>query len=304
MRHSAGKLGRFTCGLALVACWFASSSAGATTKPHGGFFTSSDHVRLHYIEAGEGAAVVFVPGWSMPGWIWEKQIAYFSEHYHVVALDPRDQGESEKVGFGNNTARRARDIQELIAHLKLKSVVLVGWSLGVPEVLSYAEQFGGNDIAAYVLVDGFVWQKQDPQFVISMLGIYDQLETNREDFTEKFVRSMYRRPQPDEYIKRIVAASLAMPADSAVAASVSSISRADWSPAIRKLDRPVLIACQSVLKPMAADPVVALLPDAQVELFSEAGHALFVDEPDHFNSALNGFVAKLSAQGKVAATKH
>jgi len=262
---------------------------------HSAFITTSDGVRLHYLEAGQGSAIVFVPGWTMPAWIWEKQIAHFMQHYRVVALDPRDQGESDKVAFGNSYARRARDIQELVTQLKLAPAVLVGWSLAVPELLSFAEQFGGQDVLGYVLVDGFVWDKQDPQFLITMLGAYQQVQNNRADFIAQFVRTMYRKPQTDEYLRRVTEASLQMPVDSAVAASVSTVARADWSPAIRKLDRPVLVLCQSGLKPMAADLIRSLVPRAQVELFPDVGHALFVDDPGHFNSVLGAFVQKLPA---------
>lgn len=259
-----------------------------------GFFKTSDGVRLHYLEAGIGRPIVFEPGWSMPAWIWDPQIQHFAEHYHVIALDPRSQGESEKSPFGNYPRRRAQDIHELIEHLNLGPVVLVGWSLGVPELLSYAEQYGGSEVRAYVLVDGFAWDKLDPQFITGMLGMYQRLETDRRNFTEKFVRSMYKKPQSEEYIARLVEASLKMPTDSAIAASVGSISRADWRPAIAKLDRPVLIMCETALKAMAADLVAATVPGTRVELFEDAGHALFVDDAAHFNAVLDDFLRHLA----------
>src|SRR5437879_2479667 len=98
----------------------------------------------------------------MPALIWDPQFKYFAEHFHVVALDPRSQGDSDKPTEGNSCERRAQDIKELLEHLKLDHVVLVGWSLGVPELLTYAEQFGGSRVRGYVLVDGFAWDKQDP----------------------------------------------------------------------------------------------------------------------------------------------
>src|SRR5882672_10071666 len=55
------------------------------------FFTTSDKVRLHYIEAGRGRTVVLVPGWSMPAWIFERQIADLARTYRVIAFDPRGQ---------------------------------------------------------------------------------------------------------------------------------------------------------------------------------------------------------------------
>ena len=39
------------------------------------YFVTSDGVRLHYLEAGPstGHTIVFVPGWTMPAWIWQPQ---------------------------------------------------------------------------------------------------------------------------------------------------------------------------------------------------------------------------------------
>ncbi len=269
-------------------------AAGREVKD--GFFKTTDNVKLHYLEAGTGPPIFFEPGWSMPAWIWDPQIQYFAGHYHVVALDPRSQGDSDKPLEGNSPERRAQDIKELVDHLKLGPVVLVGWSLGAPELLSYAEQFGGGQVRAYVLVDGFAWDKLDPQFATAMLGMFRRLATDRRGFTEQFVRSMYKKPQAENYLRRVVEASLKMPTDSAISASVGSISRADWRPAIVKIDRPVLILCQAAVKSMAADLVLSLVPSTRVETFDDAGHALFVDDAARFDAVLEDFVQHLAVR--------
>jgi len=79
------------------------------------FFITSDGVRLHYLETGKGTAIVFVPGWTMPAWIWSLQIQYFAKNFHVVALDPRAQGDSEKVNFGNYTRRLCLNLPDTVA---------------------------------------------------------------------------------------------------------------------------------------------------------------------------------------------
>src|SRR5690242_19528395 len=127
-----------------------------------GFFTTSDQIRIHYLEAGTGRPTVFIPGWTMPAWIWENQIAAFSKTYHVVAVDPRSQGESDKPTYGHLPETRARDYKELVDHLGLKQPILVGWSMGCPELVKYAEQFGSDNVSAFVLVDGMIWDKPDP----------------------------------------------------------------------------------------------------------------------------------------------
>ena len=74
------------------------------------FFITSDGVRLHYLEAGPrtGHTIVFVPGWTMPAWIWEPQISAFAQRYHVVAFDPRGQGESDVPARATSRAGAGR----------------------------------------------------------------------------------------------------------------------------------------------------------------------------------------------------
>src|SRR5262250_3313965 len=105
---------RSQCAFVLVAVLgLAASRAGAQAeKPsaaESGFVSSADGARIHYIEAGKGPAILFVPGWTAPAWMWEKQIAHFAKVHRVVAMDPRAQGESSQTAEGLYTAARARD---------------------------------------------------------------------------------------------------------------------------------------------------------------------------------------------------
>jgi non-heme chloroperoxidase len=85
----------------LFITFFLVSSCLAQTASKSNFFVTSDGVCLHYLEAGSGPAIIFQPGWTMPAEIWQPQIDYFAHNYHVVALDPRSQGESDKPAEGN-----------------------------------------------------------------------------------------------------------------------------------------------------------------------------------------------------------
>jgi non-heme chloroperoxidase len=265
------------------------AAACAQAAPKSRFFTTSDGVRIHYLEAGKGPAIVFIPGWQMPGWIWEKQIAHFSARYHVVAVDPRSQGESGKPADGNYPERRARDYKELVDHLKLAPAVLVGWSMGVPEIMAYVDQFGAGDLGGVVLVDGFVTVEDSVAKVFPML--LKSLEMDRPGFTDRFVHSMYKKPQPEDYYRRLVDTALQTPTNSAVTLGVSMIARTDWLPVFPKLAQtPVLYVVTSVLLKQL-DPVRAALPQLQSEVFEEAGHALFVDEAERFNQVVDRFLA-------------
>jgi len=84
---------------------------------------------------------------------------------------------------------------------------------------------------------------------------------------------MYKKPQGEEYIERVIDASLPMPTGSAVTASLSSASRMDWKPAMVKFDRPARVSYESVTKSMTADPIKNNVLSARLELFEAAGHA-------------------------------
>jgi len=265
--------------------------AAALPGAKGGFIITSDGVRIHYLEAGKGPPIVFVPGWTMPAEIWEPQIARFSNNYRVVAVDPRSQGESDRPTEGHYPERRAQDIKELAEQLRLAPVVLVGWSMGVSEVLAYVEQFGTSTLRAVVLVDG-MFSPPGPQFVATMGRVLRQMQANRAAWTDQFVRSMYRRPQPEDYLRKIIAASLKTPTNTAVTLS-ANMTAGDWTAVLSRLDKPVLYVYASpMLKPQAA-LVKEQIPGATVEAFEDAGHALFVDEAERFNAVLEKFLKSL-----------
>ena len=97
--------------------------------------------------------MVFVPGFTAPAEIWEPQLDHFAATHRVVALDPRSQGRTEKTTEGHHLVRRGKDIGELIDHLGTAPVTVVGWSLGVLEILTYVREFGIDPFRGVVLVD-------------------------------------------------------------------------------------------------------------------------------------------------------
>lgn len=48
---------------------------------------------------------------------------------------------------GDYPAAHARDMKAVIEQLRLSPVVLVGWSMGVPEIAAYVDQFGTSALA-------------------------------------------------------------------------------------------------------------------------------------------------------------
>jgi microsomal epoxide hydrolase len=128
----------------------------ADDKIKEGFAATSAGVRIHYLQSGDASsshALVLIPGWRLPAYLWNEQLAKFAQTNRVVAIDPRSQGESTETADGNTPESRGRDLHEVLAQLKISKSVLVGWSQGAQDVSACLQQFGTDSIAGIVLVD-------------------------------------------------------------------------------------------------------------------------------------------------------
>jgi microsomal epoxide hydrolase len=310
-----------------VALFSSAASAAAYDKKPGersGFVTTSDGVKIHYIEAGRLAttpsaqignpmpknavikkgeiglsaahqfpSILFVPGWTMPAWIWQSQIDYFAHDYRVVAMDPRSQGQSSQTNDGLYPAARARDIKAVVDQLHLAPVVIVAWSMAVVETMAYVDQFGTGDLAGLILVDNDAGGRgtgdADQDF-----GILKGVLEDRQKALDGFMRNLnLKKPHPEEYINRLEKASLQVPTNSAVALLVGYYV-ADYRPLLPKIDKPAVV-CAANSGYMGT--IVAMqknIPNSKLEVFEGDGHALFVDDPDKFNALVEDFLLSLS----------
>jgi len=261
-----------------------------------GYLRTSDGVRLHYIQAGAGPSIIFEPGWTMPAEIWEPQIRTLSKAFRVVAIDPRAQGKSDRATDGLYLERRAQDIKEVVDRLRLAPAVLVGWSLGVTEVMSYVDQFGTSTLRGVVQVDGVIGRDPDAETTANYWTRMRAFQTKRAEWTANFVRGMYKKPQSDAYLRKITAAAMQVPTNSAVLLLLNAyVSGSDLRPAIAKLDKPVLYMATPNNRAQA-DMLRQRLPSARIEMFEDAGHALFVDDAERFNALLADFASPRAAE--------
>lgn len=252
------------------------------------YFTSSDGVQLHYLEAGQGQTLVFVPGWTMPAYIWQAQIDHFARDYRVIAFDPRGQGQSSIPANGYTAERRALDIKELIDRLGDRPVVLTGWSLGVLEALAYVRQHGDARVAALVLVDNSIGEEPPP---VSDPTFLPRLRSDQKATVRRFVRGMHRTPQDERYLDRLTASALRVPLDASLALLNYNQPRQYWKETVYATRKPLLYIVNNRFRGQALN-LEKNRPGSRIAVFENAGHALFVDEPKRFNRVLGDFLTR------------
>ncbi|MBS0559929.1 MAG: alpha/beta hydrolase [Proteobacteria bacterium] len=268
------------------AAWAAAPDAPAAQSR---YFVTSDGVRLHYLEAGPPTAhtLIFVPGWAMPAWIWAAQIQAFAHGYHVVAFDPRGQGQSDIPPTGYEPNRRGQDIAELIARVSPAPAVVVGWSLGVLDTLAYVHTHGDARIAGLVLVDNSVGEEPAPP----PRKPSKQKPPPHAVFMARFVRSMFHTPQSPDYLQRLTEDAMRLPQADAAKLLNYPVPRTYWREAVYATGKPVLYVVRPWLSGQAGN-LARNHPDAETAIFADAGHALFVDDAQRFDSLLDGFLRR------------
>lgn len=287
-------------GLSLAMVPLAAAIAGPMdSAPSSRWFTTSDGVRLHYLEAGAALrdsgtpTIAFVPGWTMPAWIWQAQIEYLAPRFRALALDPRGQGDSAIAETGYDYARRAADITEWLAAAGVgQNVVLVGWSLGVLESLQFmhdARQAGvAAPVRALVLVDNSVGVGTpgagNPTF-------FARLRAKRRETVTRFVRSMFKRAPDPRWLDDLVDAALRTPVQASIDLLRQARPRDFWREALYATQQPVLYAYTPRFA-QQGEIAKAGLPGLETRLFAGAGHALFVDEAASFNQVLERFIER------------
>lgn len=117
------------------------------------FFRTSDGLWLYYEVTGQGDPIVLLPGFGEALTMWRHSVPVLSRTHKVVCLDLRGHGRSMKVPGNNTQERMALDVKELIDHLGLEDVLLIGHSLGGAVAASYANWQKEYKLKGLIMVD-------------------------------------------------------------------------------------------------------------------------------------------------------
>jgi pimeloyl-ACP methyl ester carboxylesterase len=96
---------------------------------------------LHFVRAGTGDPVVLLHGWPATWYHWRKLIPLLADRYTVIAPDLRGFGDSSKPPSGYDTRSITEDVVQLVRHLGLGRVFVVGHDMGAVHAYTYANRY-------------------------------------------------------------------------------------------------------------------------------------------------------------------
>lgn len=283
----------------LLIAFAALAVTAADKKPWKDGLISVGDIKIHYIEAGTGDhTLVFIPGWTMTAEIWKEQIPYFaSRNFHIIAMDPRSQGQTTKTEQGNTYFQHAADLVAFLKGLKLdrQQTTLVGWSAAVDALLDYVSSPETGQPEHLVFVDGgpmfrretdYPWGATMQQARTMALGF----EEDRAKAADRFVRGLFKNTQSELLYKELADASMKTPTVTAVALFFDFFT-GDRRLALSRITAPTLIVVAEGNRAMG-EYMQSKIGGSQLEVVPDAGHALFLEKPQAFNQVLENFLAK------------
>ncbi len=279
---------------------FAVSASAATVEER---IEVAPGVELRTIESGRPSApltVVMIPGWSAGADIWHGQIDRLNATYRVITFDPRSQGDSTKTTSGNTPEQRAADLHAMLAAKHGARPVLVGWSQAVQDIAAFVTRYGTRDIAGIVLVDAAVSEgakgiEARPKEAAAQFSQFAIYQSAQEDYLRGMFGFIISKPQPSGLVDQAVATGMKTPPSIGIAMLVADMFGIDRTPALAKIDCPLLIIAAASSGELAQQQAeAAVVKNARFVRIDDAGHAVFLDQPERFGTTLSTFLKELN----------
>jgi non-heme chloroperoxidase len=285
-----------------------------------GEIRTSDGVILRFIEAGSGAPLVLVPGWSQTAAQFKHQLTGLSDRYHVIALDLRGHGESDKPSHGYRISRFAEDLRDALIALDIADVNLLSHSMGCSVVWCYLDMFGSEQLSKLVFVDQspFLtanpawsdWERNAAEFALDpvelrddpmslyrmehlIAGVTGLAGPDGEELTRQFIGGMFTNRVSDEEKVWVIDNVLKLPRRYAAQLIYDHATR-DWFDVVKRIDLPTLFiggrASQIPWRSLVW--MHQQVHGSRLEIFekNEGGkHFLFMENPEKFNALVAEF---------------
>ena len=152
--HGFAKIAVFGV-LALVGLSLAVERTNAEDKTIASRTEDVDGVRLQYLTAGRGPAVILLHGYAETSRMWKPIIALLAERFTVIAPDLPGIGDSAIPANGLDMKTAAIRIHALARKLGVEKARVVGHDIGLMVAYAYAAQFPA-ETEKLVVMDAFL----------------------------------------------------------------------------------------------------------------------------------------------------
>lgn len=264
-------------------------------------FFDSDGVKIRYIEQGKGEPVVLVHGFTASAelnWVSPGVYPDLARDYHVIALDCRGHGKSDKPhdrkAYG---ASMAKDVANLLDHLKIEKAHIAGYSMGGMIVLNFLINHPDRCVSA--IVGGQGWNDPAAGGLAVATQIAESLEKGEGLRPLMELLTPAGQPKPtDEQLKAMNTMLMATNDPKALAAVARGFDGLSVTKAQLAKNKVPTLGVIGEIDPLktATDAMAANMPNVEkVAVIPGADHITAFSNPQ-FTAAIREFLGKHAAK--------
>jgi proline iminopeptidase len=274
-------------------------------------FTTPEGLTLSYERRGSGPLLVCHPGGPGASAAEFRDFAGLDDTFELVLLSPRGSTGSDAAG-GYALAAYVADVESLREHLGVEQLDLLGFSHGGIVAMAYAAAFGLRIRRLVLACTLAVWgeeaeaamhraveaRRDEPWFADAAKAIEEE-QAGEFSSAEELVANVQRqiplyfhRWEGNEQTGRELAADFARmePLHHFNAVEFPTF---DLRGDLRTIAAPTLVVVgddDMIAGPVCAEAIVRELPDARLVTIPNAGHFVYIEQPDAFRAALTDFL--------------
>lgn len=229
--------------------------------------------------------------------MWEPQVAEFARPFNVLRFDTRGHGASSAPAGEYTLEQLADDLKGLLDALGIQRCHYVGLSMGgmIGQVaalrfpLRFASLTLADTTSRYPEQMRGVWDER-----IAAVRTAQGMSAIVPATLERWFTAQFRQRRP-EVVARIAERIRATPVAGYIGCA-HAISRINLTARLDAIACPVLVIVGEEDRgtpPSMAEEIVQAIPGARLERIAEAAHLANLEQPEAFNAALRGFLARV-----------
>lgn len=237
---------------------------------------------------GEGKPLLFLHGWATDSSLYSPIIKPLSATFRVITVDLPGFGQSERPKKPLKLADYTQTIYELISHLNLNSIVIIGHSFGGKIALDYTYTYPQR-VEKLILIapSGTQSKKTLKNTILTVIAKVGRIITTIPPFTtlaNKAKNYLYTKIGQPDYLNA-----------GELKETYLNIVKENIEEKMKQINKPTLLLWGDHDTEVPLDQVKRtekLLQGSTLKILTQCGHFPFLEEPVEFIEEIKTFVGK------------
>ena len=248
--------------------------------------------RLHYERRGSGPAMLWIPGFGAGAAVTAPALERWADRWDCITYDHRGAARSPAWRLPATTADLAADAAALLAQLGITRAHVVGVSMGGMVAQELALRFPER-VCCLVLgctsPGGAHAEPPTPAARRALLRRVTGRPPDAAGLAEVLFAERTRRERPDDVAAALPLLRAHPPPPAGAAAHLAAMLLHDTDRRLPRITAPTLVLHGTedrVVPPGNGRRLAARIPDAELCLLADAGHAYALERPEHVDALM------------------